>query len=66
MQREHENHEMDQLLSCQEAADRLGISLQTLYVYKSIGKLKAIEREGMRPVFLSSYIDHIKKHGYER
>ena len=65
MQREH-NHEMDKLLSCQEAADRLGISLQTLYAYKSMGKLKAIEREGMRPAFLSSYIDHIKKRGYER
>lgn len=64
MLREHEN-QMEKLLSCQEAADRLGISLNTLYVYKSIGKLKAMEREGMRPVFPESYIDYILAHGYE-
>ncbi len=65
MLKEHEN-QMEKLLSCQEAADRLGISLNTLYVYKSIGKLKATEREGMRPVFPESYIDYILAHGYER
>ena len=64
MLREHENP-MEKLLSCQEAADRLGISLHTLYVYKSIGKLKAVEREGMRPAFPESYIDYILVHGYE-
>ena len=65
MKREHENS-MEKLLSCQEAADRLGIPLNTLYVYKSIGKLKAVERDGMRPVFPESYIDYILTHGYER
>ena len=65
MQREHENHERDQLLSCQEAADRLGISVETLYVYLCRKKLKALKRKGMRPVFSESYIDYIIAHGYE-
>lgn len=64
MLKEHEN-QMEKLLTCQEAADRLGISLRTLYVYKSLGKLKAVEREGMRPMFPESYINYILEHGYE-
>ena len=64
MLKDHES-KMERLLSCQKAADRLGISLRSLYVYKSLGKLKAVEREGMRPAFPESYIDYIITHGYE-
>ena len=64
MLKEHEN-QMEKLLSCQEAADRLGISVETLYVYLCRGKLKAIKRKRMRPVFSKSYIDYILAHGYE-
>lgn len=65
MERNHESPAIEKLLSCQEAADRLGISVETLYVYKCKGKLKAEERKGMRPAFSPAYIAYILEHGYE-
>lgn len=55
----------DKFLSCKESAQILGISVGTLYVYISTGKLTPIRRSGMRPVFSRSYLESVLKNGYE-
>lgn len=65
MQRDIELTTSDKFISCKKAAQVLGISVGTLYVYISTGKLTPIRRSGMRPVFSRSYLESVLKNGYE-
>ena len=57
--------EDEKMFSCKEFASVLDIKVSTLYKYLHTGKLKAVHRTGMRPVFPESYVKHVLASGYE-